>query len=288
MTHSFSLRLTRSLALCVALAGLSSAAAACSSTSPCVIEDGEYFIKSPETPAQTSTGKQPAVIHIHGFGGSGAGVFRNTGLTQSFLDRGYTMIAPSGMPMPNRNGRNWSFHPDRAQQRDEVAFIQAVRDDVIAKHNIDPDQIILSGFSIGGSMVSYLACQAPDSFAAYAPVAGSFWRAHPTACAGAVRLLHTHGWTDGTVPLEGRFIRGDINSENPFVQGDVFHAMDIWRQTNGCVFLKADAYETEGGFWRRTWQRCAPDTALELALFPGGHRIPQGWADMVIDWYEAL
>ena len=40
--------------------------------------------------------------------------------------------------------------------------------------------------------------------AAYAPVAGSFWRPHPDmeACAGPVDLLHTHGWRDKTVPLD--------------------------------------------------------------------------------------
>ena len=46
----------------------------------------------------------------------------------------------------------------------------SVRDDAIARHGIDPDRIILSGFSVGGSMTAYLACAAPEAFAAYAPV----------------------------------------------------------------------------------------------------------------------
>jgi polyhydroxybutyrate depolymerase len=25
-----------------------------------------------------------------------------------------------------------------------------------------------------------------------------------------------------------------------------------------------------------------------MALFPGGHGVPAGWADMMLDWYEAL
>ncbi len=285
-------KLPKLLAFCCTLAGLThlpQPAEACSDTTACLVDGGEYYIKHPETEIKASDAKQPAVIYIHGFGGSGEGVFRNTGMTQAFLDRGYTLIAPSGMEMPTRNGRTWSFHPDRTQLRDEVTFLQTVRDDVIAQHNIDPDRIILSGFSIGGSMVSYLACAAPTSFPAYAPIGGSFWRPHPNGCEGHVRLLHTHGWTDGTVPLEGRVLRGgDITHVGALAQGDVFHAMDIWRQTNDCIFLKADSYETEGLFWRRKWDRCLPGSALEFALYPGGHSIPKGWADMVVDWFEAL
>jgi polyhydroxybutyrate depolymerase len=41
-------------------------------------------------------------------------------------------------------------------------------------------------------------------------------------------------------------------------------------------------------FWRRSWQRCTDDTALELALFPGGHGVPKGWAEMALDWFEGL
>ena len=261
-----------------------SAASACTTNTPCVVADGEYFVATPDGETPDS-----AVIFIHGFGGSGAGVFRNTGLTNSVLDRGYLLAAPSGLKMPDRNGGSWSFHPDRAQRRDEIAFITSVRDDLIAKHGIDPDKILLSGFSIGGSMTSYLACAAPDSFPAYAPIGGSFWRPHPTGCEGDVRLLHTHGWSDGTVPLEGRLLRGtDINDVGALAQGDVFHAMEIWRTANDCVHLKADRFDTSGPFWRRAWDRCLPGSALELALFPGGHVIPKGWAKMALDWFENL
>jgi len=262
-----------------------SPAAACSTTTPCTVDGGEYFIALPEQ----AEGPVPALIFVHGYGSSGEAVFRNSAITSTFLDRGYAVIAPNGTEMQRRNGRSWSFHPERAQRRDEIAFLQTVRDDIIARHNIDPDKILLSGFSIGGSMVSYLACQVPDSFAAYAPVGGSFWRPLPTDCAGPVRVLHTHGWRDRTVPLEGRVIGGgDYRDPGAFVQGDVFQAMEIWRQTNDCVHLRADRFVTDGAFWRRSWDRCAPGSALEFVLHPGGHSVPRGWADMAIDWFEGL
>ena len=102
-------------------------------------------------------------------------------------------------------------------------------------------------------------------------------------------MLHTHGWRDGTVPLEGRVLRGDDSRDpNALIQGDIFHAMSIWRETNGCYQLKADRFVNEPGFWHRRWDRCEPGSALELVLYPGGHAMPKGWAALVVDWYEKL
>ncbi len=271
------------VALC-GMIGLSTTASACSATTSCAVESGEYVITLPDD----DNAMRPAVVFVHGFGGSGPGVFRNAGMVQSFTDRGYAVIAPTGLQRSGGNGGSWSFHPDRPQRRDEIAFLISVRDDAIARHGIDPDRIILSGFSIGGSMTAYLACAAPDAFTAYAPIGGNFWRPHPTTCAGPVRMLHTHGWTDGTVPLEGRVLRGaDSREVGALIQGDVFHAMSIWRETNGCFQLKPDGYATDGPFLIRRWTNCAPDSALEFALFPGGHVIPEGWATLAMDWFEA-
>ena len=249
----------------------SHAANACNDDKMCSTPGGEYYFDQPDNPQQA----QPAVIFLHGFGSSGKNVISNRGLVQNFLDRGYAVIAPNGMKMAGRRGRNWSFHPQRPKARDEIGFLTGVRDHAVAEHGIDPTRIMLSGFSIGGSMASYLACAAPDTFSAYAPVGGNFWRPHPQTCAGPVRLLHTHGWTDGTVPLEGRIIFGsDISDANAWVQGDVFHAMEIWRRTNGCVQHNPNTMSVDGDFWRRKWTQCLPGSALEFMLFPGGHTIP--------------
>ncbi|PSL19064.1 alpha/beta hydrolase family esterase [Shimia abyssi] len=273
-------------ALTALLIGTSAPASACSTTTPCNVAEGEYFIALPDISVE---GNWPAVMFIHGFGASGPSVFRNTGMVNRFLDKGYAVIAPQGLPRSNGRGRSWSVHPWFPRERDEIQFLKSVRDDAVDQHGIDANAIMLAGFSIGGSMTAYVACSAPDAFTAYGPIGGNFWRPHPTECAGPVKMLHTHGWTDGTVPLEGRVLRGgDITNPDALAQGDVFHALDIWRQTNECVHLKADSFVTDGPFWRRKWERCHDDSALEFALFPGGHRIPNGWVEMALDWFENL
>jgi len=185
-------------------------------------------------------------------------------------------------------GSGWSFHPDRKKRRDELTFAKAVLEDATNKFNLDRDRILMTGFSIGGSLTWYLACQDPNVVKAFAPVAGAFWRPHPSAqdCAGPVKLLHTHGWVDGTVPLEGRPI-GPV--DNPrIVQGDVFYGLQLMRQVNGCKGLKADKFDTSGKFWKRWWTKCAPNSALQFNLFQGGHSVPKGWASEAINWFEAL
>lgn len=271
--------------LAAALAiGTSPAFAGCADQdTACEVELGSYHARVPDGPIKG------AILYLHGFGGTGQGALRSKEWVNTALDRGYVLIAPDGLPYTEGRGRGWSFIPGRPKLRDEPGFLQSVRDDAASRFGFDADQVILSGFSIGGSMTSYMACEVPQSFAAYAPVAGGFWRPHPTECAGPVRLLHTHGWTDRTVPLEGRVLRGrDANDPDALMQGDIFHTLRMWREVNACNQLRADRFVTQGDFMRRAWDRCTEDSALEFALFPGGHVVPDGWAGMLLDWYEGL
>ncbi len=243
----------------------------------CKIAGGTYHIAVPDG----ANGSVPAILLLHGYGGEGLGLIRNK-MVSLMTGRGYAVIAPDGQPRDNGDGRSWDFHPDRPATRDETAFLIAVADDATARFGLQRDRMLLAGFSIGGSMTSYVACARPQAFAAYAPVAGSFWRPHPDHCAGPVRLFHTHGKADRTVPLEGREIMPG------FVQGNVFDAMDIWRTTDGCQSDKPDATRSLGIYVIEDWTRCAPGATLSFALHEGGHSIPKGWAQMAIDWFEAL
>lgn len=244
-------------------------------------EAGAYHISMPDGPVQGS------IMFLHGAGSSGKASINNPRWVPVALARGYAVITPNGTSW--RRGLSWSFHPDWPKRRDDVAFLQAVRDDAAKRFGLEADQMVLGGFSVGASMVHYLACQKPDAFRAYLPVGGAFWRPHPTKCAGSVRLFHTHGWYDTTVPLEGRVLRGeDATDPEAVMQGDVHYSMGLWRQTNGCTQLRGDKFETNETFWQRYWLRCDSGTALAFALFPGGHTVPEGWGDMVLDWVQTL
>lgn len=255
------------------------AIAGCAGTSgPCVIASGSYNIK---LPANHST-KTPVVIFLHGYGGSGKATLRNKRIANPILKRGYALIAPNAIKRKEARASSWNFHPSFNRGRNEAAFLKDIINDAVKKFDLDPKQVLLAGFSIGGSMASYIACNNPADFTAFAPVSGSFWRPHPTTCSAPVKLFHTHGWADKVVPLEGRKINAN------FIQGDVFYALGLWRETNQCTQPRAEKMSVKGIFMRRKWESCDPDSALEFALFHGGHTVPKGWANMILNWYEAL
>lgn len=245
----------------------------------CSVELGTYRVALPDGP-----GPHPAVIFLHGAGGTGAGVLGMTDTIVAMTDRGYVVIAPDGLPWRAGQGGSWSFLPEgvRPKQRDEGAFFGEAVADAAAKFGVDPDRVVLSGFSAGAFMVSYLACERPSDFAAYAPVSGGFWVPQPESCVGPVRLFQTHGFTDGTVPLEGRILGG-----GRYRQGDIFAGLALWRDTNDCIQPNPSGFDVTGTFQRRHWE-CRPGSALEFALFPAGHMVPDGWAAMMLDWFEAL
>lgn len=250
---------------------------------PCKIAMGEYHIKRPAG----VTGDVPAVMFLHGYGSNGAETMKNTGMVNAILARGYAVIAPSGRAEDGAEGKDWSFHPEFPETRNETVFLRSVLEDAAAQYGIERDHVLLAGFSIGGSMTAYAACKDPGLARAYAPVAGNFWRPYPEKCAGPVKMLHTHGWTDTTMPLEGRYLGKDQGLDTRIAQGDTFHSMEIWRSVNGCTEMAADDFVMDGDFWHRRWTRCTPGSALEFVLWPGTHAIPKGWADMALDWFEA-
>ena len=269
------MRLIASL-LAACLMGSAAQAGCAGDDAACTVPLGDYHIALPE-----SDGPHGAVIFLHGAGGKGVSATK----MRAILNRGYAAIGPQGIKRPgSRFGSSWSFHPEREEIRDEMAFIREIIADAVANHNVDPERLMIAGFSIGGSMTSYLACADPTLARAFAPVAGGFWRPHPEmgSCNGPVNLIHTHGWRDKTVPLEGRPLGG-----GRIFQGDIFVTLQIWREENGCAGMRADTFDTSGDFWRRKWESCESG-ALEFALHPGAHGIPKGWSDMALDWFESL
>lgn len=267
-------------ALCAAVsAGLAPAPArACpGADSPCAVAEGSYHLLAPEGPAKG------LALFLHGYGGRSDAQIRAAAVVGPLLARGYAVAAPQGMPRrPGDTGGAWNAFADPAR-RDDVAFLRAVIADARARLGLERAPVLAAGFSGGGMMVWRLACDAPDSATAYAPVAGLMWRPLPDRCAGPVRMLHTHGWTDPVVPLEGRSVAG-----GRITQGDLFVGLSLMRRANGCADDNPDAYDAPGPFLRRAWTDCAPGAALAFALHPGGHKTPEGWAEMALDWFEGL
>lgn len=242
--------------------------------SPCALDAGTYRIRLPE-------GEPRGVaLWLHGWGGTAAAAIAEAAVVDPMLARGYAVLAPQGVPRrEGEPGGRWNSRTDPAS-RDDVAFLRAALADAGARFGLDGLPALAAGFSGGGMMVWRLACDAPDAADAYAPVAGLLWRPLPERCAGPVSLLHTHGWRDTVVPIEGRAVAG-----GRLVQGDLFRGLAMLRRTAACEADAPESYDAEGDLLIRRW-RCG-DAALALALHPGGHATPDRWATLALDWFEA-
>jgi polyhydroxybutyrate depolymerase len=235
------------------------AAVACGAESDCVVAGGAYRILTPPERAEPALG---AIVYLHGYQGSPEDTMRFGALRDMARELGVALIAPRGV-----EGR-WNLPGVFGAGRDDVAFIRAVADDAVVRFGLDPARIVVSGFSLGASMAWYVACAEGRRFAAYAPVAGSFWEPYVKTCrTPAPELHHVHGLADATVPMEGRAL-------SVATQGDTYRSFALLRGLSGCHEPLGPAV-VEG---RLTCRRASCAGARqELCLHAGGHSVEPAW-----------
>jgi polyhydroxybutyrate depolymerase len=145
-----------------------------------------------------------------------------------------------------------------------MAYFHAVIADAAKRFPIDRGRMMATGFFAGGMMVWKLLCARSRQFAAFAPMAGTFWLRAPQTCDGPVaNVLHVHGLTDQTVPMTGRAI-GSTR------QGDVRKSIAMYRKFGGfrdAGTSKNAALELECAL---NW--AASGEILDLCLYPGRHK----------------
>ena len=148
-------------------------AQACGPDTDCVIgNDRHYRIRMPE--GHNGKTKVGAIFFMHGYRGSAAGIMRNKALGKVISDMGLALIAPKAAY------EDWAIPGAPSDHTPvELEYFDAVVKDIEAKFAIDTSRMMASGFSAGGMMTWNLACDRSNLFAAYAPIAGTFWEPTP-------------------------------------------------------------------------------------------------------------
>ena len=201
-------------------------------------------------------------------------------LANAAAELGVALIAPDGRE------KSWSFPNAPRQRRDEFAFMNLVLDDALRRFPIDPDRLMSSGFSIGGSMSWYMACFLGERFAGHTPISGTWWRPHPDECPGPDPFIsHVHGTADKVFPLEGRLIR------KTWQQGNTYEAVAFFRERGG----NAPVIEHYRDGKLDCTDARTPKGGVELCLHDGGHSIrgewvKRGWMRLAAfkGWHEWL
>jgi polyhydroxybutyrate depolymerase len=157
---------------------------------------------------------------------------------------------------------------------DDVGFISALLDTLIARHHADPSRIYVTGMSNGAMMSHRLGIALSARIAAIAPVVGALF-GDETPPPSPVSAFIINGALDRSVPVDGGAPGGafsnawDGTHPVPAVQQGEF-----WARANGCE-SGADV-RNEGAITIRRY-RCPAGRGVEMRIVQdGGHSWPGG------------
>jgi poly(3-hydroxybutyrate) depolymerase len=172
------------------------------------------------------------VVDWHPIFGTGAGERGGSGYVQLSDKEGFIVAFPNGI-----DGA-WNVGPCCTLSRsvDDVAFARALVKDIQAQACVDEKRIYTTGFSMGGGMSHYLACNAADLFAAAAPAAFDLLVEDEQPCRPArpLTVISFRGTADNVVPYAG----GASNPPNglPTIHFRGAEAtFKRWQELNGCT-----------------------------------------------------
>ncbi|HTS14089.1 MAG TPA: PHB depolymerase family esterase [Candidatus Sulfotelmatobacter sp.] len=158
--------------------------------------------------APSPAGHRPLVLQLHGRGGGGPWFDRIVGFVALAEPMGFALAVPDAIDGVWNDGR--SSVGRRFDLADDVGYLTALVDDVMARTSIDPRRVYVFGMSNGAAMAGRLACQRADRFAAVAQVAGTAAHVVAVDCRPSrpVPILQIHGAADRLAPYEGGRRRG--------------------------------------------------------------------------------
>ncbi len=145
----------------------------------------------------------PAVIDFHGLGSNGLDQANFSGYEALAEAEGFIVVHPTGVSDFADGPNSWQLVDGQgADERDDLAFANAVVDDLVSSWCADPTRIYSTGMSNGGFFTARLVCEMSDRIAAAVSVAGLY---HPPECspARAVPYQGIHGTDDAIVPFDG-------------------------------------------------------------------------------------
>ncbi|GAA3852954.1 PHB depolymerase family esterase [Saccharothrix violaceirubra] len=217
----------------------------------------------------------PVVLVLHGGGGDGAQVAAQTGMSAAADAAGYVAVYPDGTGRTSlltwNAGRCCAYARDEGV--DDVRFLSAVLDDVIARYPVDPARVFATGMSNGAMMAYRLGCELSDRIAAVAPVAGAL-NVDPCRPARPVSVLAVNGTADQSVPYAGGPPSRPVPGAGTWDNRSVADSIGFWTGHDACP---APTRQRDDDVEVTTWSGCADGSRVALYTVEGGtHAWPGG------------
>lgn len=228
-------------------------------------------------------GPRPVLIVLHGAALSGA-------VTRDLMR--LPSLAPEagiGLAFPDAAGLLWNDAslaralPMLVAGEDDVAFLDALIDHLVAQGIADPAAIHLAGISNGGMMAAHYACRRAARIASLSLFKATMPPADDPPCRPSrpLPVMFVAGTADPVVRWDGAVVLGGAVTLQR--RRSVPESFDFWRGANGCTG------RAPGQMLPRRGPADAPDVLLHAAtgcaggvptrlyeVRGGGHRLPGG------------
>lgn len=198
------------------------------------------------------TGKSPVpfLIDFHPLTQTATFEKGNSGYLAKSNSEGFIVAFPNGI------NNTWNLNNAISSSGvDDFGFVKAIVADVKTNTCIDSKRIYAAGFSMGGGMSHFLACNAADIFAATAPNAFDLTSGQNCAPARPISVLTTRGTADAIVAYGG----------NGVFLGAVA-SFKKWGEINKCTDTPAAADSNNCQFYKQ----CAANVSVGLCTQQGG------------------
>lgn len=176
----------------------------------------------------------PLVFNFHGLTQTGTQQQTTSGMDAVADEAGFIVVYPDGL------NNSWNAGINN-EDVDDVGFINALLDHLIATYSVDDRKVYSTGFSMGGYFSYRLACELSHRIAAIAPVSGLLATTVASTCNPSrdIPVLHFHGTNDQIVSYEGTYSLS------------VEETLAYWRENNECtseaeITLYPDVNATDG------------------------------------------
>lgn len=257
-------------ALLLALPGLTASA-----QSDSILVGGMYRTYTLRLPsAYDGTAQLPLVIAMHGGFGSGIQLEGQSLLTEKAEQEAFIVVYPDGVASTigiRTWNAGWCCGYAVNNNIDDVGFIDALIDTLMAEYAIATTRIYATGMSNGGFMSYRLACELSERIAAIAPVSASMSMVD-CAPARSMPVIALHSYQDESVPYLGGIgtgVSSHYNSPLDSVQ-NAFAAHANCTVHNDTLLDNAEMTVI-------SWHEC--DCAQEVITYmthDGGHSWPGG------------
>jgi len=220
----------------------------------------------------------PLLILLHGYGSTGRAQDSYFGLSTIVNQEGFLYAYPNGTAdlrgelFWNATDACCNFFGSTV---DDVAYINAIIDDMSGKYTVDPNRVFVVGHSNGGFMANRLGCDLAGRIAAFVSLAGATWN-DPGRCVPArpVNVLLLHGDADTTIFYEG----GQNAQRYPGARTTAA----TWAAKNGCsggLAPTGQAIDLEARIAGEETEieatlGCPSSGAVELWTIHGGGHVP--------------